>query len=268
MCVGVGVSSSFPFLSQYSSIWTMSSSIAFHIQYPRELKDFNRALLFTGGDIPDFDAFSRFIGSYSLIIAADSGYDAALRAGLSPDVVIGDMDSISGDALSHGDISGEVIRWPRDKDHSDTELALMHAKERGIDDIILIGGSGGRMDHLYAVQALFSGEFYPSIWITKETLVICFGNDCAYSGVDISHNDKDAPISVFPVGKGPHCAVSTGLKWPIDGLSWDTGAFSLSNRINSTEASVMASSGRFLLMLTPCTHLEILAHARQIDSIS
>lgn len=239
--------------------------MAFHIQYPHEIKEFTRALLFTGGDIPDFTKFSRFVGSYSLIIAADSGYDAAIRAGLSPDVVIGDMDSISKDAMSRGAITGEIIQWPRDKDHSDTELALRYAKERGIDDIVLIGGSGGRMDHLYAVQALFAGEFCPSLWITNETLVMCFGADCTYSGVDISHIDREAPISIFPVGRGPHYAVSSGLKWAIEGLSWDKGAFSLSNRMVSPEANVKASSGRFMLMLPPCDELEILAHARLMN---
>ena len=78
----------------------------------------------------------------ALVIAADRGWDNALALGLSPDVLVGDMDSIS--AVPDG---VELHRSPAVKDETDAQLAIRCAVSRGADSLTLVGRIAGRADH-------------------------------------------------------------------------------------------------------------------------
>lgn len=83
------------------------------------------------------------------IVAADSGLDHAVHLGLRPTALIGDLDSISAGgkmwAYAH---ELPILELPRDKDATDTELALAHAAALdGVTDLVLLGGTGDRLDH-------------------------------------------------------------------------------------------------------------------------
>ncbi len=106
--------------------------------------------IFTGGQV-----FARSIKELGLtpkdgdlIIAADSGYLTAKRLGITPSLLLGDLDSldkskIKGDEL---DFVEKIIVSPI-KDDTDTQLAVDTALKRGADRIFIIGGLGGRLDH-------------------------------------------------------------------------------------------------------------------------
>lgn len=81
-----------------------------------------------------------------LTIAADRGWDNALRNGVTPDILVGDMDSI--DRVPSG---VELVRVPAVKDETDTQLAIRIAIERGADCITLAGRLSGRADHTLSV---------------------------------------------------------------------------------------------------------------------
>ncbi|MBO5222288.1 MAG: thiamine diphosphokinase [Clostridia bacterium] len=86
-----------------------------------------------------------------VIVCADSGLVYARRCGLSPSVVLGDFDSYQG-TLPTG---AELIRLPAEKDDTDTMFAVRLGLERGVDEFLIAGGIGGRLDHtLGAVQTL------------------------------------------------------------------------------------------------------------------
>lgn len=104
-------------------------------------------LIFAGAPISDLPSVQPD-GSY--IIAADSGCLTANRIGLTPDVVLGDFDS-----LGEKPDCAEVITVSAEKDDTDTMLAVKTALERGYNDITIVGGIGGRLDHTYAnIQTL------------------------------------------------------------------------------------------------------------------
>ena len=87
-----------------------------------------------------------------LIIAADSGLNHAKNLGLTPAVVVGDYDSLGHVPEQGPDI--EVITVPAEKDETDTQLAIRLALSRGADDIHIIGGLGGRLDHTLSNLAI------------------------------------------------------------------------------------------------------------------
>src|SRR5687767_4658379 len=93
------------------------------------------AIVITGGAPLDRRALAK-LPRDGFIIAADGGLDHALAAGLSPDALVGDLDSVSAEALAWADEHIEVIRHPPDKATTDTELALAHALTRSPNRIV------------------------------------------------------------------------------------------------------------------------------------
>ncbi|MEG1584169.1 MAG: thiamine diphosphokinase [Anaerovorax sp.] len=96
------------------------------------------------------------------IICADGGYDLAVAENICPHMVLGDFDSAHKNSPLHqlasnheGEWDSEnslpkIIKFPVEKDDTDTMLALKHGVDLGFRNIIIIGGIGGRLDHTIA----------------------------------------------------------------------------------------------------------------------
>ena len=84
-------------------------------------------------------------GDGHLLIAVDGGYDHLCRIGRTPDMLIGDEDSLVEKA-----VVSETIRLPREKDDTDMRAAIQCGWERGYRRFLLYGGMGGRLDHTLA----------------------------------------------------------------------------------------------------------------------
>jgi thiamine pyrophosphokinase len=138
-----------------------------------------------------------------------------------------------------------VFRYPADKDYTDTELALTFLWEQGCDEIWLIGGGGGRIDHLFALRSLFDRKRTPDRWFTDGADIYCLKEK---SKLTIIHPPASI-VSLFPVGEGPWKAGSHGLKWSLDGLNWNRGFFGVSNVALKGTFSVFSEEGRFLVIL-------------------
>ena len=217
-------------------------------------------IIFTGGEGPPSELVRRLVereARGALITAADSGLAAAREAGLPPDWIIGDMDSIGDDSSFSAMPPERVIRYEHDKDYTDTELAFLFAFENGCDEIWIIGGGGGRIDHLFAIRSLFERDVFPLRWITDAADIRCM-DEAAQNELSLVLQ-KGAVVSVFPLGSGPWEAESEGLKWPLSGLPWDRGFFGLSNVAQDGEFSVKARAGRFMLILPLLSQRTLLA---------
>lgn len=82
-----------------------------------------------------------------LCIAADGGYQNAMTLGHRVQIAVGDFDSFSKDKIADGI---ELIELPPEKDLTDSQVCIETAIARGADEIILIGGLSGRLDHTLA----------------------------------------------------------------------------------------------------------------------
>jgi thiamine pyrophosphokinase len=209
-----------------------------------------RGIVFTGGEGPAEALCGRLAQAADLVVAADSGFLAARKAGVSPGWIVGDMDSLGDPALLDGFPPERVIRYPREKDFTDTELALKLLWERGCDEAWLLGGGGGRTDHLLAIRSLFEREPSPDRWLTGAEDIRRLR--CGGRLVFPETGDALRGISVFPLGNGPWKAESRGLKWPLDRLVWSRGFFGVSNEAPSGGFSVSAARGDFLVMAPLC----------------
>lgn len=205
------------------------------------------ALLVTGGKAPPRGRLeSRFPG-FGLVCAADSGLDTLVAWGIEPGLIVGDMDSVSSPSLLGRFPRAELLLAPRDKDETDTELALAALAARGADRIVLAGGGEGRLDHLLAIRAIFErrGSTRPSEWHTagEALFLVEEGRSLAL----------DAPpgsiVSVFPLAGGAEGMSSEGLKWPLAGLRWGSGDCGVSNVAALGRFGVRAGRGDLLVAL-------------------
>ena len=218
-------------------------------------------IVFTGGEGPEPQAIGRLLNSLqeaALIVAADSGLHLAEAAGLQPDWITGDMDSIDGEEALRRYAAEKVIRHAAEKDFTDTELAASLLWEKGCTEVWIIGGGGGRIDHLLGIRDLFERKRFPRRWITAAEDMFCIedGGQTKYGGVTQAI-DVGGLVSVFPLGQGPWKAESRGLKWPLGNVRWERGRYGLSNVAVVQEITVSAQQGRFLVIFPAKTKEEM-----------
>ena len=109
-----------------------------------------KAFIYTGGTIYP-EGITESPKGGDLCIAADVGYQNALKLGVKIDILLGDFDSLG---TPPPDKQLEILTVPAEKDFTDTQLAVQTALERGADDIVIIGGLSGRLDHTLSSLAI------------------------------------------------------------------------------------------------------------------
>ena len=204
-----------------------------------------RGVVCIGGEGPGPEALCKIVRGADLLVAADSGLVALEDAGLRPDWVIGDMDSLDDLSRLEKYPPDRVRRFPPDKDFTDTELALALLREKGCNEAWIAGGGGGRMAHLFAIHALFKREESPDRWFPGIEEIRCLKEGNAFGAA----LPCESLVSVFPLGTGPWEAESSGLKWPLDGLSWEEGSFGVSNLATTGVIKIRSIRGRFLIFI-------------------
>jgi thiamine pyrophosphokinase len=108
------------------------------------------AFIYTGGTVFDEYVIEK-PEKDDLVIAADAGYLTARRLGITPDVVLGDFDTLGEANIPDG---VECLRVPAEKNDTDTQLAVQVAIDRGAGEIVIIGGMSGRIDHTLSTLAI------------------------------------------------------------------------------------------------------------------
>jgi len=214
--------------------------------------NFVPGIIFTGGEGPEPQTLKALLGSFAdgeaLIVAADSGLALAEAAGIRPDWIVGDMDSLDNNSRLSPYPKERVIRYPVDKDYTDTEIALALLWEKGCQDAWIAGGGGGRLAHIFGIRDLFERRRYPCRWLTANEDIYCAdGGDARNNCLRLALKPGGL-VSVFPLGSGPWKAHSKGLKWELDNVHWERGLFGLSNVALIDEIEISVKQGRFMVI--------------------
>lgn len=200
-------------------------------------------LIVLGGDAPDKALLESCAACADLTIAADRGLEAFAAAAMTPDVLLGDMDSVSDDVLERMKSVSEIDRLPCIKDDTDGVHALDVAIARGAKHITLLGALGGRMDHALAnlmllVRAHRSGV---KAQILSENVRIERVDGCA-----VIHGAKGDTASLLPLGSAKGVTL-TGFFYPLNRYDMDSSyPLGISNVITEDEARVYVEEGDLL----------------------
>lgn len=186
-------------------------------------------------------------GPQDEVICADGGVHNALKLGLRPSVVIGDMDSLDERLLRKLREKGCIfITHEREKDKVDTQLAVEYAVEQGADEIVMVGALGSRLDHTLANLYLLASPALKGVKVRMmdEVQEIYLIKD--FGIIEGQAGDTVSLISLTPVTKGIY---TKNLKYALtDGeltLDFPRG---ISNVLTASPGEVRIGEGLLLVV--------------------
>ena len=176
-----------------------------------------RAVIFANGLLNHPTAAQKTIHDGDLIIAADGGAGHCLRLGITPDVLIGDLDSLgAGDLAALEEARVQIIRHPIEKDSTDLELALAFARDSGIQEVLVFGGLGARWDQTLANLLLPAAANFKDMHIRlldgpQEVIALGAGERHEI------HGRVGDTLSLIPLAGDAHGVSTSGLQYPLNG---------------------------------------------------
>jgi len=208
-----------------------------------------RIIIFANGDLPDINKARNLLLADDFIICADGGTRHALALNLTPNLVIGDMDSIQNDQWQRLQALGVAVElFPRDKNETDLELAINRAIELEPREIVIVAALGGRLDQTIGNIALLTdlqlATFNVRLDDGVEEMLFCRNQ------VQVQGRSGDI-VSLIPWGNPVRGVQTQGLKWILDNETlYPEKTRGISNEILSELASVKISSGNLLIIHT------------------
>ncbi len=202
------------------------------------------ALIVLGGDAPGKALLESCAASAEMSIAVDRGLEAFVHAGVKPDILLGDMDSVRPDLLERLQADTEVDRLPCVKDDTDGVHALDVAIERGARHITLLGALGGRMDHAMANLMLLIRAARRGVkaQILSETVRIERADS-----VTMLCGAKGDTVSLLPMGEAKGVTL-TGFYYPLERRDLDSSyPLGISNVVTEDPASIQVESGDLMV---------------------
>lgn len=204
------------------------------------------ALVLAAGEAPETRPQLDHIG---YVAAADGGLEHARRYGIAVDAVVGDLDSADPAHLAEAVAQGAVVeRHPVDKDATDWELALRHARDAGYHSVVVVGGGGGRLDHFLSnAMVLASPDFsdLDLVWHVGSATVR-IGRPGLVTTVTGERGDF---VSLLAVGGSASGVTTEGLKWALDHASLAPGTSrGVSNELVEATATVSVAAGVLLVI--------------------
>lgn len=206
-------------------------------------------LIVSGGDPPPRRLLKAKASQAELLIAADKGAWYCLKAGIRPGLVVGDMDSLPPEVLDELTSLGiEILRLERDKDETDTQVALEEAIRRGARAITILAALGTRFDHSLAnVQLLTKAHAAGvtcSIITRHQELFIVQGT---YTLVDA----QGCTISFLPLDSVVKGITLRGFVFNLKDAEMEIGRpYGISNVVKQSTARIVVNQGRLLAVLT------------------
>ena len=191
----------------------------------------------------------------ALVIAADGGARKASAAGIEPNLVVGDFDSLGEDGLAALKAAGIPVEEARpDKDETDLELALLAAVARGAARLTILGALGGsRFDHAIANAWLLAHPALagrPTILLDATTRIRILDALAAPASVTLDGAPGDL-VSLLPFGGDGAGVTTEGLAYPLRDEPLRIGpARGISNVRTGASARVTLRAGRLLVIET------------------
>lgn len=206
-----------------------------------------RGLIISSGNIEDYKLLKKLATNSDFIICADGGLRHAINICVVPNAVIGDLDSIDYNSMEYIVTHNiPVIKYPDEKDETDTELALTYLFNLGCNEITLTGVTGSRMDHTLA-----------NIYLLRKLVImgvqgkIVDSNNTIYMVKDYIKlaRRKDFYISLIPITKEGVIVTLKGFYYPLSSSFIHFGStLGISNKIVDEYGEIKIDKGEALVI--------------------
>lgn len=209
-----------------------------------------KTIIINGGNIED-DFALPFLQKeqYDYLIAVDKGLEFCYRAGIQPDEMLGDFDSASPAVRDYFErLEIPVQLYKPEKDQTDMENAMRLALKRGSSEIVVLGATGTRMDHVL-------GSIY-NLSIALDVGVPCALVDAhnrirmIRHGLKIRKEEQYGKyVSLLAFGGSADKITLTGFYYPLHGYTMQAGdGLGISNEITEEEAEISLEAGTLIVI--------------------
>lgn len=216
----------------------------------------NRILILTGGNL-EIDFLKQYLEnqeeSFSFVICADRGLEAAYKIGLNVDGIVGDFDSLGQKELLEtyrktGNV--EIRTFVPEKDWTDTHLAIDFALEKNPEELIILGATGTRLDH---VLGNFNLLMIPAQKNVMTYMLDSWNKICLLKGPAEYQILKEKAygkyLSVIPFTPEVHKVTLEGFKYPLQNADMTMGnSLGVSNEIVEEKAKISFESGYLMVI--------------------
>jgi thiamine pyrophosphokinase len=169
-------------------------------------------LIVANGEANSKNFLQKLKNKASFVIGVDGGAGILFKYNIKMDVAIGDFDSIKKTTFEKIKKSIPTIKYPKDKDYSDTELAVRYALKKGFNNFILTGMGGKRTDHL-----LFNLSVLYFLLKKRKNAYISEENEDIFIVDRKIHIEtrKGNTVSLYPFTAIAKIENTEGLKYPL-----------------------------------------------------
>jgi len=208
-----------------------------------------QAVVFANGTLHLPPQWQEMVAQADLIVAADGGGHHCLRLGVKPQVLIGDLDSLPAPEVARLAAQGtQILRYPAQKDETDLELALRYAVEHGVDEILILGALGGRIDQTLANVLLLA---LPTLEGIKARIVAGDQEMFLIRDQALIEGQVGDTVSLLPIAGDVTGVTTEGLEYPLQQGALKFGpALGVSNVLTAPVARVQVERGLLL-----CIHI-------------
>ena len=200
------------------------------------------AMLICNGESPSLSLAHHLARRVDRIIAADGGANTARRLGVTPDTIIGDLDSLA--SQTRDAFPGSMVVRVERQDNTDLEKALDFLKSDGIHRVVILGMAGGRVD--------FTLANFISLWRYVRTMELVVGGEGWHAVPLFRKRTIRAPrgtiVSLVPFGA---CRGVTlrGVEYPLTRHTLRMGEIGVSNVVRRSPATFRIERGAAILLI-------------------
>ncbi|HOM02131.1 MAG TPA: thiamine diphosphokinase [Acetivibrio sp.] len=207
------------------------------------------ALIVCNGSIIDYSYHRKFFDEADFIVCVDGGALHLKKLGIKPDVLLGDFDSIEDKQLEYyREQKVTILEFPTEKDMTDTELAVDTAIDRGYKDIVIIGGTGTRLDHTLSNIFLLKKMLDRGV---KGRVVNEYNEIFLITDSVEVEAEEGCYLTLLPLTSKVEGITTKGLYYPLKGETIEMGSSrGVSNCFIAPTAQISITSGILMVVKT------------------
>lgn len=206
-----------------------------------------RYILISNGDF-ESETARKIDWDSSVKVCVDGGARHFKELGIDPDVIIGDLDSADQETVEYFKNRGvEVLKHPSKKDKTDTEIAVEYAVENGATEILLLGSTGSRVDHMMGNINLLhklKTQYILGKMIDSVNEISIISGDW-----ELERDESYKYISLIPYGGEVKGVTLRGFEYELTERDFSASdILGISNEMNREKAHISIGSGEMLLI--------------------